>query len=713
MLTGVTREALESPGTTKRLVLIGAGNAHLLVLKKWAMQPLKEVECLLVTERPTVLYSGMVPGLLAGEYRREEVEIDLVRICRNIGVSLWIDRVVGVTSHKVLFDSRPSVVADCISINVGSKPKPIEDIGLVPLHIPLKPLNDFIKGIEEWEAGIESRLNNRFWIIGGGGSGVEVSLALKQRWRSKSVELGIVAGSSLSTTFETLLKEKGVILRRDSLVQKIHADHLELNSGEKLRYEGAVSCTGPEPIGLQQDGTSPRYIAVSDTLTSTEMASVFAVGDCAELDSLGLPKNGVYSVREGQILRDNLWAFFQERPLKPFKPQKRTLALFNVTDGRALARYGSWEGVSRFNRRLKEWIDRKWVRKFHELGKSPMPVDRAIPSMLCGGCGAKVAPAVLSSALARLRIERSPSILMGVKDGEDGSVHRPPEGKVEVQTVDFLKGFMNDPFLMGEIAAEHALSDLYAMNAIPFGAQAILAVPPMNAELQEDFIVQVLSGALVALEKSGACLLGGHTTQFDSIGVGFSLTGYADPANLFLKEHLKEGDSLILTKPLGSGVLLTSLERGLLSGACQVELFKQLRQSNRDASRLCSTYGVQAVTDVTGFGLLGHLAEMCRASGVSAEIRVSDIPVMPGVEDSFRSGIRSTVHAGNQTVLKDVEGRASIPEVLFDPQTSGGLLIGIRQGCAKGLLELLVSKGYRAALVGEVVPPRSKRIIVR
>jgi selenide,water dikinase len=275
---------------------------------------------------------------------------------------------------------------------------------------------------------------------------------------------------------------------------------------------------------------------------------------------------------------------------------------------------------------------------------------------------------------------------------------------VEVQSVDFFKSFLDDPYLFGQIAALHAMSDLHAMNATPLSALAIVTLPYASPGVLESQLFELLSGAVKAFRQCGATLSGGHTTEGSELALGFAVCGYAKPESLFRKGQLREGDALVLTKPLGTGALIAASMRAAARAEWSDTLTRGLLQSNAEAARILARLGVKACTDITGFGLAGHLLEMLDASRLSAEVWSHQIPIYPGFTECVEQGISSTLHPENRKFQGRVDAEGEPPACLFDPQTVGGLLCGLPWEKALEAVIELREAGYRqAALIGEVI----------
>jgi selenide,water dikinase len=488
-----------------------------------------------------------------------------------------------------------------------------------------------------------------------------------------------------------------------------------VNSKERLPYDAVLWATNAAPPDLLSASglrlNPAGFLLVHDTLQSLSDPAVFGTGDCISLESHpDLLKNGVYAVREGGVLFENVSRFLRDQPLTPFSPQRRCLCLMNTCDGAAILNYGPLVWKGRLVRWIKNRIDAAWIDGFNRpLGR--FSADEEEPAqMRCGGCGNKISSDVLSAVLKRIDIGDDPRVLLGVRAGEDASVHRvrpelfgDPARLVEVQTVDYFKAFVDDPYLFGRIAALNAMSDLYAMNARPFTALAIATLPYARGPVQEAMLYELLAGAVHSLRALGVTLTGGHTTEGSELSLGFAVTGFAEEDRLFRKSKLQVGDLLVLTKPLGSGALLAAWMRGELRAGWFDALIATMLTANDRAGQIFAQHDVQACTDVTGFGLAGHLLEMLDASNVGAQLHTAAVPVYVGFTDVVERGIVSTLHRDNAKASCRVQGAAP-PAWLFDPQTSGGLIAGVRPAMAEEVVKALHSAGCKdTAIIGTVV----------
>ncbi len=718
--------------TEKNVVLVGAGNAHLVFVRRWGMRPVPGVAVTLVNEAAVVPYSAMVPAHLAGDYTWDEISIDLVRLCQRMKVRFVGERVTGLdpAGRRVLFAARPPLAYDVLSLGIGSLPAAPEGEAAPGSSLIMRPMGTLVRRIEDIEQDLRrSPRPFHLVVVGGGASGCELAVAVHRRLGGHSgFRLTLLQGNArllpefpagVARAFAKVFARRGIAYRVSARAAAHRDGFLLLEGGEKVACDAVLWATQAAPHRLLRDSGLPvdpaGFLCVRDTLQSTDDPTVFGTGDCVCLTSHpDLPKNGVLAVREGRVLFDNVAAFLHERPLRPFRPQRLCLCLLNSGDGKAVLRYGPLVAKGRWARRLKDRIDRAWVDKFTRF--APMPESAgpaAVPLMRCGGCGSKVSSDVLSAVLKRVDIPEDPRVLLGTRAGEDAAVHRvrpelfgpEPERLVEVQTVDYFKAFVDDPYLFGRIAALNAVSDLYAMNARPFAALAIATLPYARGPIQEAQLYELLSGAVETFRQVGVVLTGGHTTEGSELALGFSVTGFGEEGRLFQKGLLRPGDRLILTKPLGSGALLAAWMRGECRAGWFENLIASLLRSNGPAAAVFREAGVRACTDVTGFGLAGHLLEMLDASGVSARLSARDVPLYPGFAEVVARGIVSTLHPDNAKAACRVEGPEPLPAWLFDPQTSGGLIGAVKEEDVGGMLDRLRRGGAPdAAVIGEVIP---------
>ncbi len=331
------------------------------------------------------------------------------------------------------------------------------------------------------------------------------------------------------------------------------------------------------------------------------------------------------------------------------------------------------------------------------------------------GCACKLRPQLLEEVLRDMPTPDDIDIIVGTDTSDDAAVYRVSADIAIVQTVDFFTPIVDDPFQFGAIAAANSLSDIYAMGGKPLFALNIVGFP--SNRLPIGVLEKILAGAQAKVKEAGIAIIGGHTVDDTEPKFGLAVTGLVHPDRVITNRTAKPGDALILTKPIGTGILSTALKRGMLSENQKARLIDTMASLNRSAAEAMQEIGVNACTDVTGFGLLGHLLEMTEGSQTSAVIRAGQVPLLPGVEELAVSGV---IPGGTRDNLDYTAPRVRYDDkvsdikrlLLNDAQTSGGLLISLPGGKAEKIMKHLENNGVSAAVVGNVLDRAEKAIIV-
>ncbi|MBT4488520.1 MAG: selenide, water dikinase SelD [Rhodospirillaceae bacterium] len=737
-----------SDAIVKDLVLVGGGHSHVIVLKKFAMNPLPGVRLTVIARDVHTPYSGMLPGYVAGHYDFDEVHIDLRPLCQFAGARLYNDTAVKIDTQakRVICHGRPAVPYDVLSINIGSTPSFNDIAGAADYTTPVKPINNFI---DRWDSLVARVLNSpgqhRIGVVGAGAGGMELLLAAQHRLGNLLAERGQSAdglefhlisrsdrilpdfGQAVGRRFERRLRARGVHVHDHAEATEVAPGRLSVTGGKTIALDEILWVTAASaPSWLADSGLDvddAGFIQVRDTLQSTSHDDIFAAGDIAAVVNHPRPKAGVFAVRQGPPLNDNLRRVLLSQPARPFSPQENFLVLITTGDKNAVAAKWGWTAEGRWVWRWKDWIDRRFMRKFNELPEmakeataalNPGLADKATLSdisaiaMRCGGCGAKVGADVLNRALSELEPVPNEDVLIGLHSPDDAAVVQIPEGKVAVHTVDYFRAFIDDAYVFGQVAANHALSDIFAMGAEAQSALAIATVPFGLEAKVEASLREMMTGAMEVLNDAGATLVGGHTSEGPELALGFSVNGLADRDTILRKGGMAPGDVLILTKPLGTGTLFAADMQQKAKGRWIENALKSMVQSNRLAAQCLFSHGASACTDVTGFGLLGHAVEMTKASNVDVEFDMAALPIMDGALDTVRLGILSSLQPANVRLRRAIRNMAAAREnerypLLFDPQTSGGLLASIQPEAAAACLQELHDLGYEhAAIVGRV-----------
>lgn len=317
-------------------------------------------------------------------------------------------------------------------------------------------------------------------------------------------------------------------------------------------------------------------------------------------------------------------------------------------------------------------------------------------------------PEVLSQVLRHLPKNTNPNLLVGLDTSDDAAVYRLNDELATIQTVDFFTPMVDDPYLFGQIAAANALSDVYAMGGTPLLALNIVCFPNC---LSPDILGEILRGGADKVSEAGAIIAGGHSVQDDEPKYGLAVTGVVHPEKIYSNATARAGDLLILTKALGTGIINTGIKADMVSSEIANGAIAAMAALNKEAAQAMLEVGASACTDITGFGFLGHAAEMARASGLSMKVYAGGVPVLPGAKELARMGIipagayNNRNHLGEQVIIQEGVSREET-DIFFDPQTSGGLLIASQPHKAEALIKELHHRGVAdARIVGELTPP--------
>ncbi|MCC2098078.1 MAG: selenide, water dikinase SelD [Hyphomicrobiales bacterium] len=728
----------------KDLVLLGGGHAHVAVLKAFGMRPIEGVRVTLINRDTDTPYSGMLPGLIAGHYTFDETHIDLGRLARFSQARFIHDEATGIDpeNNRILFAARPPLFYDLLSIDTGSTPNTASVPGAADHATPLKPIS---KLLDRWERLCERALAAdkplRVAVAGAGAGGVETLLAAQYRLDSLrreadfktpatftlfSAASDLLPGfpASVRRLFKQVLNDRGIDVHYGQKVKSVEAGAVLLENGERLAADEILFATDAAAPGwIAHSGLSADergFIKVNAALQSLSHPNIFAAGDVAAVENHARPKAGVFAVRQGPPLTRNLRRVLLGKTPVPYKPQSRFLSLVSTGDRYAVASRNGIGIGGAWVWRWKDWIDRRFMARFIDLpdmkpGQIRKPFAR-LPDlkatgpelMRCGGCGAKVGASTLSEALRDIQPVENPGVVTGLSSPDDAAVVRIPAGKVSVHTVDSFRALVEDPYIFGKIAANHALGDIFAMGAAPHTALAIATLPYASPAATAADLRQMMAGAVDILNAAGATLVGGHTAEGAEMALGFAINGVGDEQSVMHKGGLRQGDAIILTKALGTGSLFAADMQYKARSSWIEAAIASMLTSNGPAARCLAEHGAAACTDITGFGLAGHLGEMAVASGVAIHIDTSALRLLNGAAQTMARGIFSTLHdenVRNATPLFDTSslGNPGDYPIVFDPQTAGGLVAGVPADRAGACISTLATLGYGdAAIIGRV-----------
>ena len=458
-------------------------------------------------------------------------------------------------------------------------------------------------------------------------------------------------------------------------------------SGPSLLCTGSQGPAWLATAGLPLDPDG--RIRTDRCLRVEDHPSLFASGDCAVISAAPRPASGVWAVRAGRPLASNLEAACLGQPLRPWQPQRQALQLIGSHQDAAWARWGSWRlGPSPLLWQLKQRIDRAFMDGFLQ----PASMPDAEP-MACRGCAAKLPAQPLATALDRVGL-----------GGQPEDAVRVPGDQELLQSVDGFPALVSDPWLNGRLTALHACSDLWACGAAVSSAMATITLPMASANEQQELLVQTLAGIRSVLDEQGAELIGGHTMESRSaspvpasLGVQVTLTVNGNsPKSPWLKSGLRPGDALLISRPLGTGVLFAGAMTGATSALDLDAALRTMACSQHSLLHRVAPVreGIHACTDITGFGLLGHLGEMLQNHPeLTVQLDGSAIPAYAASLELFERGISSTLAPSNRTGWRWLEGpvqlqqppSAALLELLVDPQTCGPLLLACSSDAATQL----------------------------
>ncbi|MCX7558515.1 selenide, water dikinase SelD [Sulfitobacter sp. F26204] len=704
---------------TRDLVLVGGGHAHALVLRAWGMNPMPGVRVTLINPGPTAPYTGMLPGYVAGHYGRDLLEIDLVRLCRHAGARLILDRAVGIDRHRreVILADRPAVAYDVGSIDVGITAQ-LDVAGFAVHGIGAKPLDGYAARWREFLAQVtRGDIDPVVAVIGGGVAGCELAMAMAFALRGAGVEPRVtvieagpqVSGMGAQARRHVLdaMADLGIALRVNAEVREVTAGQVVIEGQAAVPAAlcvGAAGAFAQEWVARTDLPQQAGFIEVGPDLGVSGDAALFAVGDCAVMPHAPRPKAGVFAVRAAPVLHRNLRAALSGGRRRKWTPQKHYLKLVSLGEKSAIAENFGLALSGPLLWRWKDRIDRRFMQHLRNLPAMVAPAATGVAALgvaemmaarpLCGGCGAKVGGGVLTGALAGIA-RGSGEVVTGT--GDDAAVLRQTGGGFQVISTDHLRGLIEDPALMARIAAVHALGDVWAMGAQPQVVLASIVLPHMSAVLQARILKEIMRETEAVVQAAGAQLVGGHTTMGAELTLGFTVTGTREKMPLTVS-GAQAGDVLILTRPIGSGVIMAADMAGQAEGRdVAAALGVMASPQDREAEVLGKV--AHAMTDVTGFGLAGHVRAICVASGLDAVLQAEAIPVYAGARALSRAGVSSSLMPSNR-VDAPVAGKDD--PLMHDPQTAGGLLAAVGQDREGEVKAALQARGCCGVTIGRL-----------
>lgn len=719
---------------SKQIVLVGVGHTNAHVVRKWGMNPIPDTALTCISDNSIATYSGMMPAVLAGQNSVSDMQIDLVQLCASVDARLIVDDVTGIDfdAQTVALADRPAVPFDVLSLGIGSVPTVtgvrMDDDGCV---LKIKPMQTFLDRLEKSLKSAVARCEGRelkIAIAGSGVAGIEIAFCLPgflKRFesdysirvvtRSPEILTGVIP-SFRKLTMDALAERK-IEVSSGKTINRVSHDGLHLNDGNLVEADLVIWATGASPPALLDQFDLPMdgrgFLATDATLRSTSGKPVFVVGDTGTILAEKLPKAGVYAVRQGPILWENIQHLLAGEPLTKYKPQKSFMKLLNTGDGSAIGEYNGFSFNGPWAMKLKNRIDNRFMKMYRVGG-----MKSAGEQMQCRGCGCKLGGDVLESVIDsvtdnQVRSGKLPSL-------DDAALIETKSGASVVASTDFFTTPFKDAYLSGRVAALHSASDLVAMGATVTGVLANVVLPEGETKAQRQEFSDVMAGARREFEALGGAIVGGHTIVGPRFEIGFTVIGDPPSADdnqqLLCKGNLQAGDFLYVTKPLGIGVLLVAHMQSKCAASDYETLIETMLKHQDAVVQKAMGFGLVAATDVTGFGLIGHLIEMLKASNKTATLHLEKIPLLPGAAVAFTDGLESTLAPGNRHVEDLVEvddTKRRYPEYMasFDPQTSGGMLLAVPEKQAAAFDAAFKDSQFPPVRIGAVTDAATKTLV--
>ena len=712
------------------LVLVGGGHANIQVLKSFGMRPISGLRISLISDVINAPYSGMLPGFVAGKYSHDEMHINLVRLANFANARFIKSKITSIDNinRRIHCEGRPEISYDLISVNTGITPDFGDIKGAKEHCIAVKPISHFLSHLPMVDITVTSPTDT-IAIIGSGAAGIELAFAFRTRFNNKNIYPKIVIIGAAKRFFPNLpkkchlsiceqCKQADIEVHLGEAVIEVSDKLVTLNSGVQLAAEHIFLVTGAKPSEWLKHSslnlTSDGYIEVNNAYQSISDKRVFAAGDIAKIKYQPRPRSGVFAVRAGPILAKNLRLTLDGLALKPNQQQTRYLSLIMLSNGKVIAIWDRYYIIAKWLWPVKKWIDQKFISNFSKLpdmtGSTHRSIrlsenelikekDSLLDKIYCAGCGAKAGAHILDKVLpaaAKIAVKLGgderylPSLKTFTDTGEFHITAFSEGNQTMVQTIDSINQMISDPFLFGRIAALHSLSDLVVSDTIPLAALSLVTIQRAKRNLQESDLTNMLAGAMIEFSKAKVKLIGGHTSQSNENSLGFAVTGIKNKSSnseFYFQKNASnlEPLSLILTKPLGIGLLLAAAMRNRALEKGYQNCVDVMLLSNASAAKFLWQREVLAMTDVTGFGLARHIDNLIQDIAIKtnvkmgAEISLDKIPILDGASDILENtSIRSTLSTSNKRSVRISNDpntkNTSLLDILFDPQTSGGIV---------------------------------------
>ena len=720
--------------TFNHLVLIGGGHTNVLLMRKWLMYPKSkpEVPISIISRDTSLVYSAMFPSVIAKAISLDNSLIDIGFLAKKVRVSFINEEVTDIdfTLKKISLKNRPSVDYSKLILNYGSETKISREFEYLVNNQTAFPIKPFFKAyaLIKKEDKYDSDIEKPFVIVGSGLAAIEVAFALRKRWGKRSLKI--------------LCKSKKL---DNKILKTLCKSNIEIIKNLPVDYGKILLCTGnSSPQWVQKNISeldSKGRLIINQKLKLKNCLGTFATGDCAVIESSKRPSSGIFAVKVLNTLATNIQRDLKGESLKKWFPQKFGLQIVNSYPRKipkAFAFYGDIViGPSFLIWYLKNKIDEAFINKFRFLDSNMNQKGKKELMDDCRGCAAKIPQSILNKSLRKAQLKNfatSPEDSVEIYNNDQDII---------LQSVDGFPALISDPWLNAKITVLHACSDLWASGVKLSSVQALISLPKVEKDFQSYLFSHCLKGIKSTVEDQGGELIGGHTFESRSLvekpyslGIDISLTVQGVLKNgtkPWLKSGMQKGDIILLSRPLGVGIFFASQTQNINLKDSSVEIMKNLVTSQQplidQIYSLQDKFGVKfinAATDITGYGLIGHLKEMIDSSNlIRKNNNFAPIKVLldllafkayPGVFDLIHKGIQSSLFESNKEIYDQIISQKENKRIisfqknnklnsknfkekialLLDPQTCGPLLIS----CDPKYESFLNDEWYK---VGEVI----------
>ena len=720
--------------TINHLVLIGGGHTNVLLMRKWLMYPklMPEIPITIISRDTHLVYSATFPSVISKSISLNNSLIDIRSLARKARVSFIKNEVTNIDYHlkKIFLKNRPSIGYSKLVLNYGSQTKiseEFEDLVNKKIAFPIKP---FFKAYEliKKEDKYDSETEKSFVIVGSGLAAIEVAFALRKRWKKRSLK---------------------ILCQRNKLDNKIfktfYRSNIEVVGTLPIDYGKILLCTGnTSPLWVKKYNSeldSKGRFLINQKLMLKNFLGTFATGDCAVIEDSSRPSSGIFAVKALNTLATNIQKDIKGESLKRWSPQKFGLQIVNsypVKVPKAFAFYGDIViGPSFVIWYLKTKIDEGFIRKFRVLDSNMHQKVKEDGMEDCRGCAAKIPQSILNKSLISAQLENSAT---SPKDSVE--IYKNNQDTI-LQSVDGFPALISDPWLNAKITVLHACSDLWACGVKLSSVQALISLPKVGKDFQSYLFTHCLKGIKTTVEEQGGELIGGHTFESRSLvdkpyslGIDISLTVQGvlkNGAKPWFKSGMQKGDIILMSRPLGVGVFFAAQMQNIDLKEISEEIMRNLVASQQPLIEkiylLQDKFGetfINAATDITGYGFIGHLKEMIDSSNllrkdnnlepISVLLDLLAFKAYPGVFELIHKGIKSSLFESNKEIFDQILSEKKSDRIisfsknnkvnsdsfkekislLLDPQTCGPLLIS----CDPKYESFLKDEWYK---VGEVI----------